>query len=44
MTLFYLLYSTELKTEHVFENFGGGIARFLAPQLRDQLTRLVSIT
>ena len=37
-----LMYSTDLTTEHVFENFGG-IARLLSPWLRDQLARLVSI-
>jgi len=26
-----LIYSTELATEHVFENFGRGIARLLSP-------------
>jgi len=29
-----LIYSTELTTEHVFENFGGGIAGLLFPWLR----------
>jgi len=38
-----LIYSTELTTEHVFENFGG-VARLLSPWMRYQLARLVSIT
>ena len=27
-----LIYSTELTTEHVFENFKGGLARLLSPE------------
>jgi len=38
-----LIYSTELTTEHVFENFEGTCPVAL-PWLRDELARLVSIT
>jgi len=38
-----LIYSTELTTEHVFENFQEACPVAL-PWLRDELARLVSIT
>jgi len=38
-----LIFSTELTTEHVFENFGGNCPAAL-PVIADQLPRLVSIT
>jgi len=38
-----LIFSTELHTEHVFENFGGNFPVAL-PLIADQLARLVSIT
>ena len=38
-----LIYSTQLTTEHVFENFGGNCLVAL-PLIADQLTRLVRTT
>jgi len=38
-----LIYSTELTTEHVSENFGG-VARLFSPHFAISAARLVSIT